>query len=418
MIVASDRRPRSGSRSFSRIETMDEPTPIRRITLWPLAIPMKIRFSHAAHERQVADPVVVSVELANGQIGWGETLPRPYVTGESVGSIRPTIEQVLAPALADARPTCLPEALEIIDALPATDLDGRGMSAARAGVELALLDAYCRCWRRPVTEVIGWLGMAGIALPGSLTRIRYSGVLGGDDPSRALRSLWKMRLYGLRDFKLKVGFDGDHDLVSAVAGKLNRAIRRGRATLRLDANGAWDLDEAIGRLTAWQAWPIACVEQPLPQGREDELVELKRHVPTPLMHDESLVTTADAEALIERQVADFFNIRLSKNGGWLAAIRLAGLARRHGLGYQLGCMVGETSILSAAGRAFLSVVPGVVFAEGSYGRFLLRDDVVDRPIRFGYGGRGEPIEGFGWGVPVNEERVRRLLANRSIDIPL
>ena len=43
---------------------------------------------------------------------------------------------------------------------------------------------------------------------------------------------WKMRLFGLRDFKLKVGFDGDHELVEAVAERLTPAIRRARATRR------------------------------------------------------------------------------------------------------------------------------------------------------------------------------------------
>ncbi len=388
------------------------------MTLWPLAIPMKVKFAHAAHERQTADPVLVSIELANGVVGWGETLPRPYVTGESIESVRRIVTEVFAPLLASVRPSCLPDALEVIDGLPTAGPDGQAISAARAGVELAMLDAYCRHWPRPVTEVVGWLGMPQIGGPGSLGRVSYSGVVGGDEPKRALRSLWKMRLFGLTDFKLKVGFESDHELVTAVAGKLAGAIRRGRATLRLDANGGWSLDDAIERLTAWQEWPISCIEQPLPKGHEAELVELKRHVLLPVMHDESLVTMTDAEGLIERRVADFFNIRVSKNGGWLAAIRMAGLARRHGVGYQLGCMVGETSILSAAGRAFLGVVPGVEFAEGSYGRFLLRGDVVSRPLRFGYGGGGRPLTGPGWGVSVEPARVEALVADRPIQIPL
>ncbi len=397
---------------------MTDRTQIRAITLWPLAIPMRIKFSHATHARQVADPVLVSVELANGVTGWGETLPRPYVTGESVASIRPAVERVFAPLLSALRPTSLPHALEAIDALPTIDGDGQRVTAARAGVELALLDAYCRCWPRPVAEVVGWVGLAGIGVANQLASVRYSGVLGGDEPGRALRSLRKMRLFGLRDFKLKVGFDGDRELVEAVAKKLAGPIQRGRATLRLDANGGWGLDEAVDRLTAWQGWPIACIEQPLATGREDELVELKRHVATPIMHDESLVSLADAEGLIERRVGDFFNIRLSKNGGWLACIRMVGLARRHGVRYQLGCMVGETSVLSAAGRSFLSVVPDVAFAEGSYGRFLLRDDVVDRPVRFGYGGRSRALPGPGWGVQVVRQRLERLVVDRPIEILL
>ncbi len=395
---------------------MEDRTQIRRVSLWPLAIPMKRKFSHAAHERQVADPIVVAVELANGVIGYGETLPREYVTGETGESVRSAVEKVFAPMLADLRPSCLPDALEFVDAMPTIDPDGHTIHAARAGVELALLDAYCRHWPRPVAAVVGWLGMANVGVGGSLGHIRYSGVIGSEEPKRALRSLWKMRLFGLRDFKLKVGFDGDDELLEAVATKLSQPIRAGKATLRVDANGGWTLSEAIRKLSAWQEWPIVCVEQPLAKGQEDELIELKKHVSTPVMHDESLVSLSDAEGLIRRRVADFFNIRLSKNGGWLASIRMMALARRHGVGYQLGCMVGETSVLSSAGRSFLAVAPGVEFAEGSYGRFLLRDDVVDRPIRFGYGGKGGEIPGPGWGVDVREGRLKRLLASRRFDI--
>jgi L-Ala-D/L-Glu epimerase len=79
-------------------------------------------------------------------------------------------------------------------------------------------------------------------------------------------------------------------------------------------------------------------------------------------------------------------------------------------------MVGETSILSAAGRRFLENVPGVRFAEGSYGRFLLTGDIVRRPVQFGCRGKGKPLPGLGWGIEVQPERLRAY-AGGVIDIP-
>lgn len=55
---------------------------IQCVRLYPLAIPLRRKFSHAAAERHTADPLVAAVELANGIVGYGETLPRPYVTGD------------------------------------------------------------------------------------------------------------------------------------------------------------------------------------------------------------------------------------------------------------------------------------------------------------------------------------------------
>ena len=90
---------------------------------------------------------------------------------------------------------------------------------------------------------------------------------------------------------------------------------------------------------------------------------------------------------------------------WLPALRLAAFARRHGGLVQLGCMVGETSILSAAGWRFLQMTPGVTFAEGCFGSFLLRGDVASRPLRFGFGGRGVTLSPVGLGVDVAADRL-------------
>ena len=64
--------------------------------------------------------------------------------------------------------------------------------------------------------------------------------------------------------------------------------------------------------------------------------------------------------------------RIAKNGGLLPALRIARRALEAGLDLQLGCLVGETSLLSAAGLAFLQACPRVRFVEGAFGRFLLR----------------------------------------------
>lgn len=393
-------------------------TQVASLTLHPLAIPLRRPFAHAASVRKTADPIVVAVELANGTIGYGETVPRPYVTGETVESVADSIENTLLPALADLRPANFPSALEACSALATHSADGKGLSAARAGVELALLDAYSRCFGRPIVEAAGWSGLPRFGPPGSLKHVRYSGVIGVGRVNRIRRNVRLMRCYGLRDFKLKVGTDDDDARVRAAVRALSPGLKRGVLTLRLDANGAWDLATAIERLEAWEDLGITCVEQPLAKGDEANLPELHRCTTVELMHDESLVTHADAESLVADQVADWFNLRLSKNGGFLEAIRIAGLGRHHHVRCQLGCMVGETSILSAAGRRFLECVPEVEFAEGSYGQFLLADDVIKRPVRFGYGGRAKPLEGPGWGIEVDPTRLSALAACPPIHLPL
>lgn len=390
---------------------------ISQLTVYRLAIPMRQRFTHAAARRQLAEPIIVQAELSDGTIGYGETHPRPYVTGETSESVVTAIKTCLVPHLLELRPASFPAALEAISELPFADAAGACIAAARAAVELALLDAYSRHFRRSIDEAAGWLGLANFGSPGSAKHLRYSGLLSGDEPSQVLRALRRQRLFGLRDFKLKVGTHHDEQTVQAVVSALAGRLARQRATLRLDANGAWSFDQALERLTRWADLPIVCIEQPLPPAENPRLPELRQRSRCRLMADESLVTYRQAEQLIQTQAVDFFNIRISKNGGLLAAMKLAGLARKHGIGYQLGCMVGETSILSAAGRRLLQLVPQVSFAEGSFGRFLLSDDVVARPMRFKYGGRFRRVAGPGWAVQVQPHKLRQLCADRPIALP-
>ncbi len=387
---------------------------IRRLSVYRLVIPLRRQVSHAASQRAVADPVVVAVELMSGVVGHGETLARPYVTGETPETAAAAIEQVFMPALVEMHPEHFPGALEAIDALPFEADDGSPVVAARAAVELALLDAYSRHFDRPLSDVAGWLGLAGFGEPGSVREIRYSGVLASDSLASTVRTLRLLRWYGLRDFKLKVGLPDDADRLAAVLKKLRPAIERGVATLRVDANGAWTKDQAIEHLNELWNLPLAGIEQPLGQGSEPDLPLIHDLCNAPLFHDESLVTVDDARRLVDLGVADGFNIRISKCGGLLPSLRLAELARKNDTAIQLGCMVGETSILSAAGRRFLELVPRVRFAEGWFGSFLLTSDVVRRPLRFRYGGRGRNLPGPGLGVEIDPQRLEALAAAHPV----
>ncbi len=391
---------------------------IKRVTVYPLAIPMRRKVSHASSERVVADPVVLELELMDGTVGYGETLARPYVTGETPESVIESVKEVFVDRLLEFHPAGFFDGVETIEALPWRNSNGNLIAAARAAVELALLDAYSRHFQVSLDRIAGWADLAGFGAPGSTPQIRYSAVLAGSTLAGTMKWLRLAWWYGLRQFKLKVGLEGDDQRLRAVLSYLRKPIAKNRASLRLDANGCWTPSQAIERLGAWSDLPIAGVEQPLAKGAEDDLGSLKACVRQPLMYDESLVTIEDADRLIERKVADGFNIRISKCGGLIPSLRLAHLAHKHGITVQLGCMVGETSILSAAGRRFLELTPRVRFAEGWYSLFLLRCDVMRRGLRFGYGGRGHALGPYGLGIEVDRQRLEALCVDRPIVLQL
>jgi len=364
-------------------------------------------FRHAAAERTHSESVVAAALLADGTVGYGEGVPRPYVTGETPPSAVGAIRDVLAPTLTRVEPKSFAELLDRVDNLPFTGPGGRLIHAARCCVELALLDAYSRYFGSPLSRVADWLGYGAFRGGGSLETVRVSGVLDASAPGKLKRRLRLMRWYGLRDFKLKVGATGDQESIELVAGRLGRALENDRASLRADANGAWDVDTAVAMSQVLAEQGFCCLEQPLAatdRGHWHMLADLTQ---VPLMADESLVTLEDGRYLAENDLVDDFNIRISKNGGLLPALRLAELAAKHARGIALGAMVGESAILAAAGRQFLQMVPDVRFTETGYGSFLLAEDLSRESVRFRYGGRLPPLRGPGLGVTIRRDRLQR-----------
>ncbi|MEE8170596.1 MAG: dipeptide epimerase, partial [Phycisphaerae bacterium] len=181
---------------------------------------MRRSFRHASAERTVASPLLLRIELVDGAVGYGETHLRPYVTGERPEEVTDIIERTLIQRLLEFRPGSFPEALEQIQGLPFVDAQDRPLAGTRAAVELALLDATSRSFRMPLEVAAQWLGAPRLGSPGSTGSVRFSGIVGSESPAGVRWSIRKMRLYGLRDFKLKVGDEGDHARLEAAVGAL------------------------------------------------------------------------------------------------------------------------------------------------------------------------------------------------------
>ncbi|MDQ4129670.1 MAG: enolase, partial [Actinomycetota bacterium] len=327
--------------------------------------------------------------------------PRPYVTGESQDVTVEHLATKLWPTLAGVE---LPDPVDVaaVDAL-ITDMALPGIiapNAARCALELATLDCALRA-----SDV-----SVGALLPPQRATVTYGGVVTATSLEAAVRRARQMKLVGLTDIKLKVGMGDDVERVRAVREAIGPQV-----SLRLDANGAWHLDEALQVLRAVEPFQIAAVEQPLPRDAFDDLRALKRASPIPLMVDESLVTLDDAERLLGDEVVDMVNIRISKCGGLYRSMEIARQAAAAGVGVQVGSHVGETAILSATGRHLAAWLPEVAFVEGSYGTLLLVEDVSAEPVHFGHRGRAPVLLGPGLGVEVVEERLGRY-AQRVLEL--
>jgi muconate cycloisomerase len=378
---------------------------IVELTAAHLRIPLRRRIRHASHTRYSTENLLVRCVLEDGTVGHGEGVPRDYVTGETVETAldllgRADLRSQLEPCRDFAQAAALAERLRL-PPVPGDDRDCQG-NAARCALELAVLDAYGRRFGAPLSEVVRLLAPD---LYAPRPWVRYSGAFTTARGFKARIYGWLFRLYGFRQVKVKVGIEGYDDLPRL------RAIRQSvgrRMDLRVDANEAWGPGEVVERIRDLAPFRVTAVEQPVPHADVGVLADVRPKVGVPLMLDESLCSLRDAERAIADGTCDLFNIRLSKCGGLIPSLRLAQLARKHRLAYQLGCQVGETAVLSAAGRHFAASVGDIRYLEGSYDRHLVLEALATRDITFRRGGWAPALTAPGLGVDLDPEAVRRV----------
>jgi len=385
---------------------------IHRLTAFQVPIAFKNPVRHASHERTSNDTLIVRCVMNDGSVGWGEGLPRTYVTGESVASVWRHLEATDFQSLRQQPFHDALDAASVLDRFTlATVAPDQGVvarecfgNAVRCAVELAVLDAACRQEGCSLSDLLSRLPDAcGFATP--VDDVFYSGAVTSMSPRKQWLSALKMRLYAFRTVKVKVGTAGLDD--EACLRRVRRIVGSG-VDLRLDANEAWQCEDVRSRMEPLLKYRPTSLEQPVPHADVAGLRQVRSEVSTPIMLDESLCCVEDAERAIAGKWCDLFNIRLSKCGGLVRSVRLAAIARRHGLGYQLGCQVGETGILSAAGRHFACNIPDIRYLEGSFDRFLVKETLTEQDLTFRYRGRGARLQGPGLGVDVNECQVRQL----------
>jgi O-succinylbenzoate synthase len=114
---------------------------------------------------------------------------------------------------------------------------------------------------------------------------------------------------GYSCFKLKVGLPDDEERVGAV----REAIGSWPA-LRIDANGAWDVEQAIAAIRKLERFDLQFVEQPC--RTLEELAEVRARVSAPIAADESVAGADDIRRAAELEACDVVNVKLAHSGGF------------------------------------------------------------------------------------------------------
>jgi L-alanine-DL-glutamate epimerase-like enolase superfamily enzyme len=189
--------------------------------------------------------------------------------------------------------------------------------------------------------------------------------IGIDTPEAMLK---KMEALPWPVYKIKVGFDGDAEL-------LNTLCKHSNAMFRLDANAAWELKAALRFLDQVQQDRIQFIEQPLKLEYVHQMDMLKKHTSLPFIADEDFQNFIDLESCTGRFHG--INIKLTKCGGITPALKIIEEARKRNLKIMLGNMnessIGTWALLQLASKADFVDADGPLLLNGDYASGLSYD---------------------------------------------
>jgi L-Ala-D/L-Glu epimerase len=290
---------------------------------------MSRRLSVRREQWKVAQPFVIS--------RGSKTIAETIVAEVKVGALSGRGEAVPYPRYGESVDGAL-AALEAMQDAVAAGLDRVGLQQAMPpGAARNALDAAFWDLEAKETDTSVW-ELAGVDEPRPLTT---AFTLSLDTPERMAAVAAENRLRPL--LKLKLGGAGDVERVRAVRAAVPNA------QIIVDANEGWTEDQLIEFGPAMALLGVLLIEQPLPEGGDGALA-LAPH-PVPICADESCHASAGLAGLVGRY--DFVNVKLDKTGGLTEAMLLCEMARGHGLGIMVGCMVAGS----------LAMAPALVLAQ-------------------------------------------------------
>lgn len=330
---------------------------LEAVELRVLHLPLVSPFTTSFGTETVREVIVVRARTSAGD-GWGEivTQQAPLYSSEYTRGAWDVASRYLAPALLSVGDVAPEEVAGILRPFV-------GHRMAKAGIELAVLDAALRADGRSLAS---YLGAVHDRIP--------SGVSVGiqRDPSALVDAVGGYLDEGYVRIKIKIMPGRDVADTAAVREAF------GAIPLQVDANSAYTLAD-VATLAELDRFDLLLIEQPL---QEDDIVDhatLAAALRTPVCLDESIVSAKAAADAIALRAAAVINIKAGRVGGYLEAVAVHDLCLAAGIPVWCGGML-ETGIGRAANAALAALpgftLPGDVSASN---RFYARD-IVTEPI--------------------------------------
>lgn len=309
--------------------------------------------------------LLLQLDDGRGNVGRGEAAPLQYYDGVSTDDVRAALEDCRAVLEGSDHPADR-------EALLAECARLAVLPQATAAIDLALWDLAGHHAGVPVWRLLG----AAVAEP-----VQVNATIAAPDRSGAVAEAAELRAAGFRALKAKVGIGDDAGRLAAI-----RAFAGTEMAIRIDANGAWSVAEALATLAALEPVGIECCEEPVTG--LDAVASVSEATAVPVSLDESVRTPG---ALDERY-CDSVCLKVAGCGGISGLIDAARRARAVGYDVYLASTLDGPLGISAALHAAAVIHPDRFCGLATLGLFDGREDPL--PPRHG---RIAPPPGTGLG---------------------
>jgi muconate cycloisomerase len=363
---------------------------ITRIETIPILVPvLSSRMITSSRGRHSASPfLIVKVHTDKDIVGVGEVSCTPIWSGEDHTTAAHFIEGTLAPGLIGEDPRDVERLTGLMDRLLA------GNVFTKSGIQMALWDILGKAARLPLYRL--WGGAVRESVP-----LKFS-ISGGTPEEAAGIAEWAIG-QGFRAVKVKVGTGVEADVarVTAVRQTIGPDVRLG-----IDANGGWNVRDAISALRRMEGLDLYFVEQPVPPDDPAWMADVRAACGVPVVADESVFNLSQAMALVRTASADVLSVYVGKGGGLSGARKMASVAEAAGI----TCTIGSNLELGIASAAMIHLglsSPGIdpeAFPCDIIGPFYYERDILAEPLPLANGAAGL-LENPGLGVELDDAVV-------------
>lgn len=299
---------------------------ITHIHIYKYSIPM-VPFTIATGTMDYAQNMFIRVYTDAGIVGVGECSAFPMIVGETQATCYEMAKDFAAiwkgknPLEIEAR---------------MAELHGytAGNFTAKSAFDIALYDIAAKHDNQPLYQYLG----------GSKKDIESDLTIGIGTPEYMAQKAIEFVAKGVTMIKVKLGKHPQDDIERI---KQIRAAIGNNIQLRIDANQGWTFEEAVEALTGLVQYNIQFCEQPMRKYNDHLLPQLCSISPIAIMADESVFTHHDAERIIANKAAKYINIKFSKSGGILEAIKINTVAAQNNMPCMMGGMLESRVALTA-----------------------------------------------------------------------